>query len=128
MNKYIAIGIAVFLFAISWSLKSMHEDRERDAEVIQHEIIEQYKSYDDVVEYKKRIQSFIRNVVERSEKIESRISGSRFRGTMTQKMHIEIINRELNELTREFMKTQVSVIKVAASIDKIQGLLINLEL
>ena len=86
------------------------------------------QSYDDVLEYKKRIQSFLRNVVDRSEKIESRMSGSRFRGTMTQKMHIEIINQELNELTKAFMQTQVSVIKIAASIDKIQGLLINLEL
>ena len=86
------------------------------------------QSYDDVLEYKSRIQSFLRNVVERSEKIESRMSGSRFRGTMTQRMHIEIINQELNELTKAFMQTQVSVIKIAASIDKIQGLLIDFEL
>ncbi|MBR6199321.1 MAG: YaaR family protein [Spirochaetales bacterium] len=86
------------------------------------------QSYDDVLEYKARIQSYLRNAVERSERLSSRVSGSRFRGTMTERHRIEIINEELNELTKAFMQTQVSVIKIAASIDKIQGLLINLEL
>lgn len=84
-------------------------------------------NYDDVVEYKNRIQAFLRNAIERSEKISTKVSGSRSRG-MIERRRIEIINEELSELTKAFMQTQVSVIRVVASIDRIQGLLINLEL
>lgn len=115
---------------IGWTDNYMEDNVKKDLDEIGllGRKIKQTLSYDDVLEYKKRIQTFLRNVVERSEKLESRVSGSRFRGTMTERHRIEIINEELSELTKAFMQTQVSVIKIAASIDKIQGLLINLEL
>lgn len=91
------------------------------------ERIKKNRNYDDVQEYKRLIKNFIKNVLDKSERIEARVTGSEFRHTLKSKAIINIIDKELNELTREFFSTQSSSIRIAASIDKIQGLLVDLD-
>ena len=90
------------------------------------ERIKKSHNYNDVQEYKSRVKNFLQNAIEKSEKLEARVTGSVFRNTLKSKAVINIIDKELNELTKEFFAIQISTIRVASSIDKIQGLLVDL--
>ena len=86
--------------------------------------LKKYKKVEDLEDYKKLIQSLLKKVVSSTEKVEKKAT---FRnGQKNFKLHLQIINKNLLELTREFMKQQKSVIAVATKIDSIEGLLLDL--
>ncbi|MBQ2294339.1 MAG: YaaR family protein [Spirochaetales bacterium] len=86
--------------------------------------LKKYKKVEDLEDYKKLIQSLLKKVVSSTEKVEKKAT---FRnGQKNFKLHLQIINKNLLELTREFMKQQKSVIAIATKIDSIEGLLLDL--
>ena len=86
--------------------------------------LKKYKKVEDLEDYKKLIQNLLKKVVSSTEKVEKKAT---FRnGQKNFKLHLQIINKNLLELTREFMKQQKSVIAVATKIDSIEGLLLDL--
>lgn len=86
--------------------------------------LKKYKKVEDLEDYKKLIQSLLKKVVSSTEKVEKKAT---FRnGQKNFKLHLQVINKNLLELTREFMKQQKSVIAIATKIDSIEGLLLDL--
>lgn len=86
--------------------------------------LKKYKKVEDLEDYKKLIQSLLKKVVSSTEKVEKKATFKN--GQKNFKLHLQIINKNLLELTREFMKQQKSVIAVATKIDSIEGLLLDL--
>ena len=87
-------------------------------------ILKKYKKVEDLEDYKKLIQSLLKKVVASTEKVEKKATYRN--GQKNFKLHLQVINKNLLELTREFMKQQKSVIAVATKIDSIEGLLLDL--
>ena len=86
--------------------------------------LKKYKKVEDLEDYKKLIQNLLKKVVSSTEKVEKKAT---FRnGQKNFKLHLQVINKNLLELTREFMKQQKSVIAIATKIDSIEGLLLDL--
>lgn len=86
--------------------------------------LKKYKKVEDLEDYKKLIQSLLKKVVSSTEKVEKKATFKN--GQKNFKLHLQVINKNLLELTREFMKQQKSVIAVATKIDSIEGLLLDL--
>lgn len=87
-------------------------------------VLKKYKKVEDLEDYKKLVQKLLKKVITSTEKVEKKAT---FRnGQKNFKLHLQVINRNLLELTREFMKQQKNVIAVATKIDSIEGLLLDL--
>ncbi len=86
--------------------------------------LKKYKKVEDLEDYKKLIQSLLKKVVSSTEKVEKKATFKN--GQKNFKLHLQVINKNLLELTREFMKQQKSVIAIATKIDSIEGLLLDL--
>lgn len=86
--------------------------------------LKKYKKVEDLEDYKKLIQSLLKKVVNSTEKVEKKATFKN--GQKNFKLHLQVINKNLLELTREFMKQQKSVIAIATKIDSIEGLLLDL--
>lgn len=86
--------------------------------------LKKYKKVEDLEDYKKLIQSLLKKVVSSTEKVEKKATYRN--GQKNFKLHLQVINKNLLELTREFMKQQKSVIAIATKIDSIEGLLLDL--
>ena len=86
--------------------------------------LKKYKKVEDLEDYKKLIQNLLKKVVSSTEKVEKKATFKN--GQKNFKLHLQVINKNLLELTREFMKQQKSVIAIATKIDSIEGLLLDL--
>jgi uncharacterized protein len=93
---------------------------------IQGELLKKSKNLEDLDNYKKMVKKFILNIVELSETTEKKVVWNRFKKEKIAKIHLQIIDKELLDLTRIFMSEQYSVLQIASKIDKIQGMLIDL--
>lgn len=89
------------------------------------ENLKKSRSLEDLDEYKKKVKRFISSIVERSEKADKKVVWNRQKREKVTKIHLNVIDKELLELTRIFMSEQHSVLVIASKIDRIQGILID---
>lgn len=80
----------------------------------------------DLDEYKKMVRHFLLTAIELSEKVEKKNLWNSFKKEKVTKIHLTIIDKELNELTKYFLEEQKDVFKIVSKIDKIEGILIDL--
>lgn len=81
---------------------------------------------ENLTEYKKMVKSFLLSAIELSEKVERKSMWNSFKKEKVTKVHVEIVDRELSELTKYFFEEQKDVFKIANKIDKIEGILIDI--
>lgn len=81
----------------------------------------------DLDRYKKLVQEYIKAVVTLSEKVDKRALWDRRRREKVEKVHLQIVNKELLELTEIFFSEQQNTLAIAAKIDRIEGMLIDLK-
>ena len=93
---------------------------------IQGEILKKSKDINDLDLYKKIVKKYLNTIITLTEKIEKKDLRNWHKKVKESKVHISIIDRELFELTREFIKEQRNVFIIASKIDKIEGILVNL--
>jgi len=72
------------------------------------------------------VKKFLLSAIELSEKVERKTLWNNFKKEKVTKIHLSIIDKELNELTKYFFEEQRDVFKIAAKIDKIEGILIDI--
>ncbi|MCG8569465.1 MAG: YaaR family protein [Spirochaetes bacterium] len=77
--------------------------------------------------YKMLIQQFLKKIMESATQLENKVLWNKFKKEKIAKVHYLILNKELLELTQYFMQTQLNVLAIAAKIDRIEGLLIDLK-
>ena len=80
----------------------------------------------DLNNYKKIVKEYLKIFLEYAEKVEKKKIWDKSKRQKIEKIHLQIINNELLELTRIFFNEQQSTWAIAAKIDKIEGLLIDL--
>jgi uncharacterized protein YaaR (DUF327 family) len=66
------------------------------------------------------------SVIDQSEKSEKKAIWNKIKKEKITKIHLQVVNKELLDLTRIFMSEQYSVLEIASKIDKIQGILIDM--
>ena len=93
---------------------------------IQGEILKKSKNINDLDLYKKNVKKYINTVVSLTEKAEKKDLRNWHKKAKETKVHLSIIDKELYELTKEFIKEQRNVLFIASKIDKIEGILIDL--
>lgn len=91
------------------------------------EKLKKTRSLKDLNTYKNLVKEYISLVVSISEKIEKKIMWNKVKKEKIAKLHIKIINNELLDLTKLFMAEQKNTLAIAAKIDKIEGILIDLK-
>ena len=77
--------------------------------------------------YKNLIKEYISMVISLSEKTEKKMMWDKVKKEKITKLHIKIINQELLDLTELFFTEQKNTFAIAAKIDKIEGILIDLK-
>ena len=77
--------------------------------------------------YKKLVKKYLSIAIMLSEKTEKKYLWDKFKKEKIAKTHFQIIDKELLELTRIFFTEQQNTFAIAAKIDKIEGLLIDLK-
>ncbi|HOJ64524.1 MAG TPA: YaaR family protein [Spirochaetota bacterium] len=92
----------------------------------QGEKLKKNLTLDNLTEYKKMVKKFLLSAIELSEKVERKTLWNSFKKEKVTKIHLSIIDKELNELTKYFFEEQRDVFKIAAKIDKIEGILIDI--
>ena len=92
------------------------------------EKLKKSKLINDLNVYKNLVKEYISLVISLSEKSEKKIMWNKFKKEKTAKLHFKIINQELLNLTKLFMTEQKNTLAIAAKIDKIEGILIDLKL
>lgn len=92
----------------------------------QGEILKKSRSLEDLDKYKKMIKNFLKEIIDRIEKKERKSLWDKRKKEKIMKVHITIINKELEELTRIFFDEQQNILAIASQIDKIEGILIDL--
>jgi uncharacterized protein len=92
---------------------------------IQGEVLKKSKRIEDLDIYKKSVKKFVLSVVELSENAEKKAIWNKIKKEKITKIHLQIIDKELLELTRIFMSEQHSVLEIASKIDKIEGILVD---
>lgn len=80
------------------------------------------KSYADVIAYKKMIKEYLKEVLENMYKIEKDISFWQTQYFVT----VEIIDEKLDELTKVLMSNEKESLNIAATIDDIQGMIVDI--
>jgi len=93
---------------------------------VQGEVLKKSRDLDNLDIYKKKVKKLILNIIDLSESAEKKVVWNRFKKEKITKIHLQIVDKELLELTRIFMSEQYSVLDIAAKIDKIQGILVDL--
>jgi uncharacterized protein YaaR (DUF327 family) len=91
------------------------------------EKLKKSKLLKDLNTYKNLIKEYISLILIMSEKIEKKEMWNTIKKEKNAKLHIKIINQELLDLTRLFMSEQKNTLAIAAKIDKIEGILIDLK-
>ena len=91
------------------------------------EKLKKTRSLKDLNIYKNLVKEYISLVVSISEKIEKKTMWNKVKKEKIAKLHIKIINNELLDLTKLFMAEQKNTLAIAAKIDKIEGILIDLK-
>lgn len=90
------------------------------------EKLKRSKSLQDLDDYKKSIKRYIDQIIDKTVKCETKYVWSRAKKEKIPKIHLKIIDRELEELTKIFFDEQKSVFLIASKIDKIEGILVDL--
>jgi len=108
---------------------------------IQGEVLKKSKSINDLDLYKKIVKKYLSVVISLTEKVEKKelLNWHKYKKEKEKKtylsvtdikkdakLHLSIIDKELYELTREFIKSQRNIFLIAAKIDRIEGILVNL--
>ena len=93
----------------------------------QGERLKKSRNLEDLDIYKKMIKEYISLILKESENIEKRNVWNPSKKQKINKVHLQVINSELLELTRIFFSDQQNNLAIAAKIDKIEGLLIDLK-
>ena len=94
----------------------------------QGEKLKKSKHLEDLDVYKKNIKEYLLIFLSLAEKTEKKTTWNKFKKEKTVKIHLEIIDEELLELTKIFFTEQHNTLAIAAKIDKIEGLLVDLRL
>src|SRR4030042_2033602 len=76
--------------------------------------------------YKKLVKEYLTIVLELSEKTEKIVLWDKSKKQKVTKIHLQVINQELLELTRIFFSEQQNTFAIASKIDMIEGLLVDL--
>lgn len=90
------------------------------------EKLKRSKSLQDLDDYKKSIKRYIDQIIDKTVKYETKYVWNRAKKEKIPKIHLKIIDRELEELTKIFFDEQKSVFLIASKIDKIEGILVDL--
>ena len=108
---------------------------------MQGEILKKSNNINDLDLYKKLVKKYLNAVITLTEKVEVKAIRNLHKYKKEKeknkdislidikpdpKIYISIIDKELYELTREFLKEQREVFKIASKIDRIEGILVNL--
>lgn len=91
------------------------------------EKLKKSKLLEDLNSYKVLIKEYLSLVLSLSEKTEKKTIWDKTKKEKITKVHIKIINQELLDLTKLFFSGQQNTFTIAAKIDKIEGLLIDLK-
>ncbi len=91
------------------------------------EKLKKSKLLEDLNSYKNLIKEYLSLVLSLSEETEKKTIWNKAKKEKITKVHIKIINQELLDLTRLFFAGQQNTFTIAAKIDKIEGLLIDLK-
>ena len=94
----------------------------------QGERLKKFRFLEELDKYKKLIKEYISIFLQISEDAEKKTLWDKNKKEKISKIHLRIINQELAELTRIFFEEQQNTFAIAAKIDKIEGLLIDLKL
>ena len=92
----------------------------------QGEKLKKNKKFIDLDLYKKHIKKYLSIVIAKTENTKKKILWDKNKKEKIAKIHFQIIDKELLELTRIFFAEQQNTLAIAAKIDKIEGLLIDL--
>ncbi len=93
---------------------------------LQGENLKKSRNIEDLDIYKKLVKKYITTIVNISEDTEKKSVYNRIKKEKITKVHLNIIDKELLELTKIFMSEQYEVLKIANKIDKIEGLIISI--
>ncbi len=93
---------------------------------LQGRVLKKSSSIEDLDVYKKLVKKYIMSVIDISENTEKKSVYNRFKREKISKTHLNVIDKELLELTKIFIAEQKDVLKIASKIDKIEGMLIDL--
>lgn len=92
----------------------------------QGEILKKSKNLEDLDRYKRLIKAFITEILDHIEKKEKKTLWDKRKKEKITKVHLVIINKELEELTAFFFEEQQNTLAIASKIDKIEGILIDM--
>jgi len=92
----------------------------------QGEKLKKSRHFNDLEIYKNLIKKFLLFAIDLMEKKEKKALWDKTKKQKITKIHITVINKELQELTRIFFDEQKNILAIASKIDKIEGLIINL--
>ncbi|MBN2545636.1 MAG: DUF327 family protein [Spirochaetes bacterium] len=92
----------------------------------QGEKLKKSRHLKDLEIYKNLIKKFLLTAIDLIEKKEKKALWDKSKKQKITKIHMTIINQELQELTKIFFNEQKNILELAAKIDKIEGLIINL--
>jgi|GEM_PF-1300565 len=111
--------------------KLLKEDKEKLEDLLkniglQGEKLKRKKSLNDLYLYKKYVKEYIKIFLSIAEDAKKKILWDKNKKQKIAKIHLQIIDNELLELTRIFFNEQHNTMVIAAKLDKIEGLLINL--
>ena len=93
---------------------------------LQGENLKKSRNIEDLDIYKKLVKKYITTIVNISEDTEKKSVYNRIKKEKITKVHLNIIDKELLELTKIFMSEQYEVLKIANKIDKLEGLIISI--
>lgn len=80
------------------------------------------KSYADVKAYKKMIKEYLENVLEHMYKIKKDISFWQTQYFIT----VEMVDSKLEQLTQELLNQEKETLNIAATVDEIQGMIVDI--
>lgn len=93
---------------------------------LQGQLLKRSRNIEDLDVYKKLVKKYLLSILDLSEKAEKKTVYNRFKKEKITKIHLNVIDKELLELTKIFLSEQHDVLKIASKIDKIEGMLIDL--
>lgn len=84
-------------------------------------------SMDDLNEYKTYVKEYISKLLNEATEVENKVLYNSLHKQKVSKIHVNIINKELLNLTNDFFEDQKKVFKIIQRIDYITGMIINLK-
>jgi uncharacterized protein YaaR (DUF327 family) len=90
------------------------------------ERLKKKRDFNELEQYKKLVSKLIKDVIQVSITSENKTLWNSKRKEKVTKVHITVLNNELLELTRIFFEEQKNTLAIAAKIDKIEGMLIDM--